>query len=313
MMTLTRRVFITTTAIIGTGAALARPAYADEEALNFVLIGDWGRHGHHHQRRVAEQMGRTAAMFDSRFTVSVGDNFYENGVDSVTDTQWLSSFEDVYTASSLQTPWKVILGNHDYRGNVQAQLDYTKHSSRWQMPARYYMETLKLPEGATAAFYYLDTSPLIKKYYGSKVQVDGQDAQAQLDWLDAKLAANTADWNIVIGHHPIYTAHEKEDGYEPPDQLDLIARLNPILEKHNVPIYICGHDHLLQAVKMGNISYICTGAGSETYQPGPAIRGGFVSGAHGFMVARLSAKRFAYSFVDEQGNALYSQSILRTT
>lgn len=312
MMNVTRRVFVTSTAIIGTGAALARPAYADEEMLNFVLIGDWGRHGHHHQRRVAAQMGRTAAMFDSRFTVSVGDNFYENGVASVTDTQWRSSFEDVYTASSLQTPWKVILGNHDYRGNVQAQLDYTKQSPRWQMPARYYMEVVKLPEGATATFYYLDTSPLIKKYYGSKVQVDGQDAQAQLDWLDAKLAASTADWNIVIGHHPIYTAHEGEDGFEPPDQPDLIARLNPILEKHNVPIYICGHDHLLQAVKLGNISYICTGAGSETYRPGPAIRGGFVSGAHGFMIAQLSGKRFAYSFVDEQGNALYSQTILRT-
>lgn len=310
-MSITRRQFITTTAVLGAGTLFARPAIAAEPALPFVLIGDWGRNGHDHQRAVARQMGHTARKIKSQFTVSVGDNFYMDGVESVDDPQWESSFEDVYRAKSLQTPWKVILGNHDYRGNVQAQLDYAKQSSRWQMPARYYTETLTLPDGARAAFYYLDTSPLIKKYYGSRVRVDGQDSQAQLDWLDAHLAASKADWNIVIGHHPIYTAQADEQDYEH-DQSDLVARLNPILEKHNVPVYICGHDHVLQAVKVGNISYICTGAGSETYHPSPAIRGGFVSGAHGFMVARLSAKRFDYALVDTNGTSLYAQSILQS-
>ena len=310
-MSLTRRQFVTTTAVLGAGAALASPAGAEEAALSFLLVGDWGRNGHHHQRAVARQMAQTAQETGSLYTVSVGDNFYENGVTSVSDPQWQSSFEDVYTQSSLQTPWKVILGNHDYRGNVQAQLDYARQSRRWQMPARYYTQTTPLPGGGVAAFYYLDTSPFIKKYYGTAVQVDGQDSQAQLDWLDAKLAASTADWNIVIGHHPIYTAQADEDGYDH-DQPDLIARLNPILRKHHVPIYICGHDHLLQAVKMDGISYVCTGAGSETYDPGPVIRGGFASGSHGFMVARLSGGRLDYALVDSSGNALYSQSIVRT-
>ncbi|MBU6419401.1 MAG: metallophosphoesterase [Proteobacteria bacterium] len=310
-MQLTRREFVTTSAVLGAGAALARPASAEDASISFLLVGDWGRHGYHHQRDVARQMGRTAQAINSAYTVSVGDNFYENGVESVADWQWRSSFEDVYTEASLQTPWKVVLGNHDYRGNVQAQLDYTKLSSRWRLPARYYVETTALPGGATAAFYYLDTSPLIKKYYGTRVAVDGQNSQEQLDWLDAKLAASTADWNIVIGHHPIYTAQSDADGYDH-DQPDLIARLNPILQKHHVPIYVCGHDHLLQAVKMDGISYVCTGAGSETYAPEPAIRGGFASGSHGFMAARLSGKQLAWSFVDAQGNALYSQSIVRT-
>ena len=309
-MQLTRRQFTTTSAVLGAGAALARPAGAEDASVSIILVGDWGRGGHHHQRDVARQMGRTAQDIGSLYTVSVGDNFYENGVISVSDPQWQSSFEDVYTEPALQTPWKVILGNHDYRGNVQAQLDYAKQSQRWQIPARYYAETLALPGGAVAAFYYLDTSPFIKKYYGTKVAVDGQNSQAQLDWLDAKLAASTADWNIVIGHHPIYTAQSDADGYEH-DQQDLIARLNPILRAHHVPIYICGHDHILQAVKMDGISYVCTGAGSETYPPGPTIRGGFASGAHGFMAARLSGRQLDWSFVDSAGNALYSQSIVK--
>ena len=310
-MTLTRRQFATTSAILGASAALAPAANAAEEALNIVLIGDWGRKGHHHQRAVAAQMGRTAEAINSRFVVSVGDNFYENGVDSLEDPQWRTSYLDVYTQPALQTPWKVLLGNHDYRGNVQAQLDYAKQNPRWQMPARYSLETIALPDGAHATFYYLDTSPFIKKYYGTRVAVDGQDPQAQLAWLDAKLAASISDWNIVIGHHPIYGAHESDPGYEGADMPDMIAAVDPILRKHHVPIYICGHDHILQAVKMNGISYVCTGAGSETYNPGPATRGGFAAGAHGFMVMKLTGKQLDWSFVDEHGNALYAQSIVR--
>jgi acid phosphatase len=307
-MLLTRRQFVASTAV--TGAALAAPAQAAADSLNFVLIGDWGRNGHDEQREVGVQMGKTAAAIGSRYTVSVGDNFYEDGVTSVSDPQWQGSFEEIYTAPSLQSEWKVILGNHDYRGNVQAQLDYSKTSHRWRLPARYYAETVTLPDGADAAFYYLDTSPFIKKYYGTKVRVDGQDSQAQLDWLDAKLTASTAQWNIVIGHHPAYTALDDSDGFDH-DQPDLIARLTPVLKKHAVPVYICGHDHLLQSVQMDGITYVVTGAGSQTYTPRAAIRGGFASGAHGFMTVRLSGKSFGYALVDMTGKTLFSQSITR--
>ncbi len=307
-MLLTRRHFIASTAV--TGAAFATPAGAAEKTLNFVLIGDWGRNGHDEQRDVAVQMGKTAAVIGSQYTVSVGDNFYENGVTGVGDPQWQSSYEQIYTAPALQSEWKIILGNHDYRGNVQAQLDYAKTSHRWRLPARYYTETVTLPDGARAAFYYLDTSPFIKKYYGTKVAVQGQNAQAQLDWLDAQLAASKAQWNIVIGHHPVYTALDDSDG-EDHDQPDLIARLNPILQKHTVPIYICGHDHLLQSVQMDHTTYIVTGAGSQTYTPRAAIRSGFASGAHGFMTAQLSGTSFNYALIDLHGTALFSQSIMR--
>lgn len=307
-MHLNRREFISTG--IALGAAGALPAWADSKALPFILVGDWGRGGHDDQAAVAAQMGLTAAAMRSAFTVSVGDNFYENGVTGLNDPQWQSSFEKIYTAPSLQTPWKVILGNHDYRGNVQAQLDYSAQSPRWRLPARYYAEHVALPDGARADFFYLDTSPFIQKYLGSKVAIAGQDSAAQLAWLDAKLGQSTAEWKIVIGHHPIYTALDNSDGSDH-DQPDLIARLNPLLIKHNVPVYICGHDHLLQAVKMDGITYVVTGAGSQTYTPNPAIRGGFASGAHGFMSARLSGAALQYGLVDTSGKTLYAGRIAR--
>ncbi len=309
-MKLSRRQFVSTTAVTA-GAALASeapPAVAAAAALPFIAVGDWGRRGHYHQRAVAAQMGQTAAAMGSRFTISIGDNFYENGVESVDDPQWQSSFEEVYTAPSLFTPWKVILGNHDYRGNVQAQLDYSHKSPRWKLPARYYTDTQTLPDGTKADFFYVDTSPFIKKYYGSRVDVVGQDTDAQLAWLDRALSDSTAHWKIVVGHHPIYTALSDDDGYDH-DQPDLIARLNPLLLKHNIRIYICGHDHCLQSVKVDGVTYVVTGAGSETYKPNPPIRGGFANGSHGFMTVQLSAEKLDYALVDMYGNSLFAETV----
>ena len=309
-MKFTRLQFVSTTATLTAGAALPAAAQADTKALPFILVGDWGRGGHDEQRAVALQMGKTASAMNSRFTVSVGDNFYENGVTGLDDPQWESSFEQIYTAPSLQSPWKVILGNHDYRGNVQAQLDYSAKSKRWQLPARYYTASENLPDGGTADFFYVDTSPFIKKYVGTKTDISGQDTDAQLAWLDKALGGSTATWKIVIGHHPVYTALDDSDG-EDHDQPDLIARLNPVLLKHGVRIYICGHDHCLQSVKMAGVTYVVTGAGSQTYAPKPAIRDGFASGAHGFMTVRLDSENLQYGLVDMNGKTLYAETITR--
>jgi acid phosphatase len=306
-MTFTRRHLLQSSAALSAAATV--PAHAAAATLNFVLIGDWGRLGHDNQRDVAAQMGKTAAAINSQFTISMGDNFYENGVDSVDDPQWQASFEQIYTAPSLQSPWKIILGNHDYRGNVQAQLDYAKTSKRWQLPARYYMESVALPDGGKADFFYLDTSPFIKKYAGTRTDISGQDTDAQLKWLDGALASSTASQKIVIGHHPIYTALAPETHYDH-DQPDLIARLDPILRAHGIKIYINGHDHNLQVVQMNGLTYVTNGAGSETYQASsPVVRGGFVSGNHGFMTIALSSTKLDFALIDMSGQTLYAQSV----
>jgi tartrate-resistant acid phosphatase type 5 len=118
----------------------ALPAQAQAPALNFVVIGDWGREGCCQQAAVAEQMSKRAVAIGSQFVISVGDNFYENGVSSVTDPQWKTSFEDVYTRPGLMTKWHVILGNHDYQGTArpEAQIAYTRTDSRWSLPSPYY-------------------------------------------------------------------------------------------------------------------------------------------------------------------------------
>ncbi|HQT63751.1 MAG: acid phosphatase [Acidocella sp. 20-57-95] len=307
-MKISRRYLLSTSASLTAGAALpSAPAMASSPALNFVSVGDWGRMGKEHQTDVAVQMGKTAADIGSQFTISTGDNFYENGVKDLNDPHWQGSFETIYTAASLQSPWKLILGNHDYRGNVQAQLDYGATHPRWQMPARYFKESMNLPDGGVADFFYIDTSPFIQAYVGTKVDISGQNTAAQLAWLDAALGQSTATWKIVVGHHPIYTAVTGDDH----DQPDLIARLDPVLRKHDIKIYINGHDHALQSVTMNGLTYVTNGAGSQTYDPGVPGRDGFVSGAHGFMTVALTSQKLDYSLIDMTGNVLFAQTITR--
>ena len=109
-------------------------------------------------------MGSTAAEISSRFVISVGDNFYEDGVANVSDPQWQTSFERIYTHPALSTPWHVILGNHDYQGNVDAQLAYSARSRRWSLPSPYYTRTETLADGTTVEFFFLDTSRYILEY-----------------------------------------------------------------------------------------------------------------------------------------------------
>jgi acid phosphatase len=305
-------------ALQGLGLALAAPflpafAAARETALNFLALGDWGRDGAFHQGDVAARMGETAAALNARFVVSVGDNFYEDGVAGVDDPQWKTSFEDVYTAPSLQVPWHVALGNHDYHRNSQAQLDYTARSSRWRLPARWRSLEETTPDGARVALFILDTSPLISRYYADgaqKVKVAGQDTAAQLAWFDQALGASRADWKIVVGHHPIWPQRPATDGGEGPSP-DMVAKIDPILRRHGVHLYLNGHDHVLQHVEKAGLHYVCTGAGSKMRKDCIAQASDFCSLDSGFVTVSVTGPQIRVAYRDFTGANLHVVDIAR--
>jgi tartrate-resistant acid phosphatase type 5 len=267
-------------------------------ALNFLVVGDWGRDGAQHQRDVAAQMGKTAAERGSHFK-------------SAQDPQWKTSFEDIYTHPALQTPWYVALGNHDYRGVPQAQIDYAALSPRWKMPSRYY----KLAGADLGAphvdIFVIDSSPLVHRY-SDKVEapiahnVGAQDVDAQLAWLDRELAASQAPWKLVTGHHTI-----RSGGSGHGDTPELVALVKPLLEKHGVQAYINGHDHDLQHIRDGQVDYICAGAGSEVRPVKPIAGTLFCVARSGFAAIALDADTLALEFLDYEGGSLYRAAISR--
>lgn len=277
--------------------------------LSFVAIGDWGRDGKDGQKENAVQMGETAAKLHSRFVLSLGDNFYDYGVKSLTDSQWKTSFEDIYTAPSLRTPWYVALGNHDYKTSVQAQINYSKTSDRWRMPARYYTWTETVDEKTTAQFFCIDTSPFILAYRAagqSYGDVSKQDPKKQLPWLEKELSASKAPWKIVFGHHPVYSAGTKHG-----DTAELVVNLKPLLEKYGVQLYLAGHEHDLQYLRDGGpVHYFVSGAGSDVRGTGKNARTIFSNGEiSGFLALRLTAISAHAEFIDRNGRALYATDV----
>ena len=119
--------------------------------LSFLAIGDWGggEHPPYHSKSsmaCANGMGRVARDLDTKFVVSLGDNFYYHGIPGdASHWRFKATFEDVFTAESLQTPWYVIAGNHDHVGNVTAQIGYSLKSQRWTFPHLYHTWTEAIP------------------------------------------------------------------------------------------------------------------------------------------------------------------------
>ncbi|HEX4141383.1 MAG TPA: tartrate-resistant acid phosphatase type 5 family protein [Candidatus Methylacidiphilales bacterium] len=321
-MPLTRRDFVRTlfaasqTALVGklmTGSLRAEDTYAG--ALNFAVIGDWGRKGEPDQARVAQQMGLACAQSGAGFVISLGDNFYEDGVKSVDDEHWVKSFEGVYTSPSLQVPWYATLGNHDYKGNVQAQADYARTSARWKMPARYWRQVMPVDAATGMECFFIDTTPMLSDYArhpeNKQMQVELEAVgpnyvPQQLAWLDHALGESTAAWKLVFGHHPIYSA-----GLGHGNQPDLIAMLLPILQKHHVPAYFAGHDHDLEHLQTGDLTLIVSGGGSR-HLPVFSIRESkFSRAASGFTLVSLRAHEMQVRFIDDQGKLLHTAAVPR--
>src|SRR5580658_3131535 len=234
----------------------------EKGALNFFIVSDWGWNGFKAQQEVADQVARSAEKIEPSFVISTGDNFQVQGVASVQDPLWISNYENVYKSVYLQCDWYPVLGNHDYRGNTQAQIDYSKISRRWRLESRYYTMVRRVNDSVSARFIFLDTSPFVTDYYHKPGMPDipQQDTAAQLAWLREVLANSKEQWKLVFGHHPVFSGGKTHGSTR-----ELIERFRPLFEQYHVQVYFCGHDHDLQHLKEkgGSVDYIVTGTGGE--------------------------------------------------
>jgi tartrate-resistant acid phosphatase type 5 len=298
-----------------------RPIQLDDHSnsLNFLMHGDWGWNNYN-QSLTAYEMGIYAWLLDAQFVMALGDNFYEDGVASATDTIWDTAFHDVYASESLNIPWYGILGNHDYHGSVDAQVERTflRGETMWTMPGTYYEVTYDLPDGGTMCVVYIDTQLLDPYQKDTELILANPNWQVMrnnhLKWIDTTLAehAKTDNWLIVAGHYPIYSIGEHgDDSY-------LVADLAPLLEKHGVHAYMTAHDHNHQHFKFNGIHHFITGnsAGRGPFGPHgwqntdisvstPYID--VVFQACGFSFVEVTKSEFNVSFVDNYGRVRHTE------
>lgn len=304
-----KRFLLTLAAFVATSVAtFAQDTQAVDydDRFNFYLISDSGRNGYYEQKSVAHTMGELTDVIEPEFIVSAGDTHHYNGIQSVTDPIWWTNFESIYTHPELLADWYAVLGNHEYRGNTQAVIDYSQVSRRWNMPSRYYAKSFE-ESGVKLLLVMIDTPPLIDKYHIEKEtypDASKQDMAAQLKWLDKTLSAADADWVIVAGHHPIYAYTTKSVQ----ERTDMQNRVDPILRKHSVDAYLCGHIHSFQHIQKegSKVDYIVNTAGSLARDV-EAIEGTqFCAGVEGFSVLSMSATSLIINFYDFRGKEIYS-------
>ncbi len=275
--------------------------------VTLYMANDLGRNGYYDQKPIAELMGWMAGTVDPDCVLAVGDIHHFNGVASTADPLWTTNYERIYSHPDLMLDWFPVCGNHEYRGNTQAVLDYSKVSRRWMMPARYYTRTFS-KNGVSVRIILLDTTPLIDKYrtdtltYPDAVK---QNMQAQLSWLDSTLKAAKEDWVVVMGHHPIYA----DTGKSSDERRDMQQRVLPILQRyHNVSLYACGHIHNFQHIRKpnDNIDYVVNSSASLSRKVKPIDGTVFCSGDDGFSVLSFTKNELHMYLINKEGHIIHT-------
>lgn len=280
-------------------------------SLSFLVVGDWGRKGSFNQTKVAHQMGRVAEELNIDFVVSTGDNFYNDGLASISDPAFEESFSDIYTAKSLEKQWYSVLGNHDYRGNVTAQLSQIlqKKDNRWLCQRSFILST------EIADFFFVDTTPFVDKYFKKPsphkydwrgVLPRKQYLKGLLEDLELALGEPSTKWKIVVGHHTV-----RSIGYHG-DTEELVKNLLPILQAHEVNMYLNGHDHCLQHIEStkSSLQFFTSGGGSKAWKGKSPYRtcedNKFYYDGQGFMTLELTRAEAKIRFYDVSGQVLYN-------
>jgi len=260
--------------------------------LRAFAFGDMGTAGRG-QRAIAASMAGRAREGGLDLLLTTGDNFYPNGVKSVDDPMWRTHFWDIYSDPALAVPIYPSLGNHDHRGNVQAQIDQGKLEPRWRLPSRYHVWQWPAEGAPVAQFFVIDSDMF-------------PEDKEQLAWLDRALGAATAPWRIVYGHHPIYSRSVRGDNAE------LVACLEPLLVKHEVDLYLAGHDHVLELRKpKDGVRHLVSGGGAGGDHPYPVEWTDdyeYASTGGGFCALRLAADELVIEFVRQDGRTQFAST-----
>src|SRR5437868_4811006 len=139
--------------------------------LRVVIVGDVGSG----TERVAAGIAKIGAI-DA--IIIPGDNVYPCGVQTKGDPQW----RVLEPLTKFSVPLFPVLGNHDYCGNVNAQINAPL--ANWDFPAKEYSI-----RSDVADFAMIDTQAYLNHV-----------TEPAMSFSDA------AKWRIVVGHHTIVSS-----------------------------------------------------------------------------------------------------------
>lgn len=283
--------------------------------VRFVAIGDTGK-GNTEQNAVGAAIGTHCAAQGCDFVVLLGDNFYPSGVTSTTDSQWQTAFVTPY--ATVNAPFYVALGNHDYGGEGtginfpqgQNEIDYSQVNPKWRLPAFHHRWSL-----GDVEFFVAD----------SNRSMFSADSQMRADF-DTWIPNSTALWKIVFAHHPYKSngSHGNAGSYDGLPFLPFVngAGVKSMVEQRvcgRADFYITGHDHVASwlqdtCTRSGstlNTQLIVSGNGASTTQLEGNNPVYFEHDDPGFMYVVINGRSFTATFYDSAGTQLFTKTVTK--
>lgn len=285
--------------------------------IRFVAFGDWGDLSAHSQT-ISSTLFVLERVLD--FIILLGDQFYPDGVSSVSDPKWKSH---VIERCPGTLPMYALLGNHDYHLDPIAQIQQTLSMPSWNMPFFYYDKVV--PVGNEQLhLWFLDTC-LLAPYTSYRLfqhcQITSKSLERffqlvhrwyhpQMQWLKETLQKSRAKYKMVCGHYPIFS-----NGPHPSCTF-LRSTLVPLFEQHGVQVYISGHQHNAQVIEHHSIYYLTAGCTSHVAFPKLDTHSTienetrFVSVRPGMFFFQVADQAMTIQYLEAKGNTvLYSTTV----
>ena len=279
---------------------------------SFFVIGDTGVIGDKgslpHTSHMVREHCRPAARCD--FGLMSGDNIYPDGatgdpaIDAPTfDALFTRPFGAIWADVDrpAQPRFYVSLGNHDWyngRAGAEAQVRFHEASRPFYMDGFFYSRRFDL-RGKSIEVFVIDTEMLLSSHTlpdydgtadGAMVASGKTDPggtpnalpqteaeRAQVAWLEEALVRSTADWKLVLGHHPIWQGRGDSKYAQSIKLRELIL---PALCR-NADAYFAGHQHTIEVYQDscetvtgsagGPLPQIVSGAGAKAREIDPAF------------------------------------------
>ncbi len=213
------------------------------DRVSFVALGDNGSGGRQ-AMAVADRMAETYRDRPFGLVALLGDICYYGNFEERYDDVFRRPMTPLIEAG---VGFELAIGNHDVALN-HTDDGLTEIEAELRLlgtPGRYYTST-----HGPADIFYLDSSV---------PGVFGDEASAQLEWLDDALASSTNRWKVVALHHPPYSSgeHGSTPGFD--------EVLQPVLVRHHVDLVLAGHDHHYERTEpIDGITYVVSGGGCKT-------------------------------------------------
>lgn len=267
-----------------------------DNSVYFGLIGDFGL-GNTYTYENGHIIKKLIDNDGLQFMIGLGDNIYPNGLDKNNyKKEILEKFTKPF--ANCEIPFYMVLGNHDYHGDINYQLDKNITDKRWILPNQYY-DIILNDNGIYIHILFLDTN---------FVNLTSTERKLQKKWTLQRLNRfkGKADWTIIIGHHPWVST-----GYHGNSVGELSGFYNYIISNYDIDFIINGHDHDKQLIiGKNNTKQLICGTGSQIRSFPTRNRTSnlkYFSESIGIITCRLFKKYARIRFLTQDGTNEYQQ------